>query len=108
MILFDLDGTLVDTAPDLAYALNLQRERHGLEKLTPDIIRPYASHGSVGLLSIGFDLRPEDEAFGKMQAEYLNFYNQVFVVVNSIQKTLSLSIKHSETSNIPRKSSFLN
>ena len=78
MILFDLDGTLVDTAPDLAYALNLQRERHGLEKLTPDIIRPYASHGSVGLLSIGFDLRPEDEAFGKMQAEYLNFYNQVF------------------------------
>ena len=44
MILFDLDGTLVDTAPDLGYALNLQRERHGLDHLPMEAIRPFASH----------------------------------------------------------------
>ena len=39
-VLFDLDGTLVDTAPDLGYALNLQRARHGLAPLPDDLIRP--------------------------------------------------------------------
>ena len=78
MILFDLDGTLVDTAPDLGYALNLQRERHGLEPMPMDTIRPFASHGSKGLLNIGFGLRPEDENFEDMRVEYLDLYDQVF------------------------------
>ena len=45
-VLFDLDGTLVDTAPDLGHALNLQRVRHGLAPLADDRIRPQASHSS--------------------------------------------------------------
>ncbi len=77
MILFDLDGTLVDTAHDLAYALNLQRERHDLNALPFDVIRPYASHGSKGLLSIGFDLTPEETSFPAMREEYLALYDQV-------------------------------
>jgi phosphoglycolate phosphatase len=77
MILFDLDGTLVDTAHDLAFALNLQREKHGLPSLPFEIIRPYASHGSRGLLSVGFNLKPEDEAFPEMREEYLALYDQV-------------------------------
>ena len=77
MILFDLDGTLVDTAHDLAYALNLQRELHGMAELALDVIRPYASHGSRGLLSVGFDLSPEDENYETMREEYLALYDQV-------------------------------
>jgi phosphoglycolate phosphatase len=77
MILFDLDGTLVDTAHDLAYALNLQRERHGLEALPFEVIRPYASHGSKGLLAIGFDLTPEGASFATMREEYLALYDEV-------------------------------
>jgi len=77
MILFDLDGTLVDTAHDLAYALNLQRERHGLATLPLEVVRPYASHGSKGLLFIGFDLSPEDDDFSVMREEYLALYDQV-------------------------------
>ena len=77
MILFDLDGTLVDTAHDLAYALNLQRVRHGLAELPLDVIRPYASHGSKGLLAIGFDLTPEHAQFDQMRDEYLSIYDQV-------------------------------
>ncbi len=77
-ILFDLDGTLADTAPDLGLALNLQRERHGLPYLPDEVIRPYASHGSRGLLGIGFGLDPEDESFSAMREEYLKLYDEVF------------------------------
>ncbi|ADQ84831.1 MULTISPECIES: HAD family hydrolase [Methylovorus] len=78
VILFDLDGTLVDTAPDLAYALNLQRERHGLPALPLDDIRPFASHGSRGLLHKGFGITMEDPEFDAMRAEYLALYDEVF------------------------------
>jgi N-acetyl-D-muramate 6-phosphate phosphatase len=77
-VLFDLDGTLVDTAPDLGLALNMQRARHGLLPLPQAKIRPYASHGSLGLLGIGFDMTPEHSAFPAMRDEYLELYNQVF------------------------------
>lgn len=78
VILFDLDGTLADTAPDLGLALNIQRERHGLALLPQETIRPYASHGSRGLLSIGFGLKPEDATFSAMREEYLALYDEVF------------------------------
>jgi len=73
-VLFDLDGTLVDTAPDLGYALNLQRARHGLPPLADEVIRPQASHGARGLLGLGFDLHPEDTKFALMREEFLQLY----------------------------------
>lgn len=77
-ILFDLDGTLVDTAPDLGYALNLQLELHGKQPLPLEAIWPVASHGSRGLLELGFGITPEDAHFMAMRDEYLNLYDQVF------------------------------
>lgn len=77
-VLFDLDGTLVDTAPDLGYALNLQLQHHGRPTLSDEIIRPVASHGSRGLLGLGFGITPEDANFAAMRAEYLDIYDQVF------------------------------
>ncbi len=77
MILFDLDGTLVDTAPDLGHALNLQLAKHGQPMLSDETIRPYASHGSKGLLGLGFGISPDDEAFTMMRDEYLNIYESV-------------------------------
>jgi phosphoglycolate phosphatase len=73
-VLFDLDGTLVDTAPDLGYALNLQRARHGFAPLPDDTIRPQASHGARGLLGLGFGLKPEDAKFPAMREEFLELY----------------------------------
>jgi 2-phosphoglycolate phosphatase len=78
LILFDLDGTLVDTAPDLGLALNIQRGRHGLPPLPLETIRPHASHGSRGLLGVGFGLKPEDPVFAEMREEYLALYEEVF------------------------------
>ena len=77
-VLFDLDGTLVDTAPDLGLALNMQRARHGLDALPIATIRPYASHGSRGLLGIGFGMTPDHPDFEAMRIEYLDLYDQVF------------------------------
>jgi N-acetyl-D-muramate 6-phosphate phosphatase len=73
-VLFDLDGTLIDTAPDLGYALNLQRGAHGLPPLAEEIIRPQASHGARGLLQLGFGLKPEDASFDSMRQEFLQLY----------------------------------
>ena len=77
-ILFDLDGTLVDTAPDLGYALNLQLERHGKMPLSDATIRPFASHGSRGLIGLGFGITPNDTNFSTLRDEYLSTYDTVF------------------------------
>lgn len=73
-VLFDLDGTLADTAPDLGYALNEQRRLHGLPALSQESIRPQASHGARGLLQLGFGITPEDSNFTQMREEYLTLY----------------------------------
>lgn len=78
MVLFDLDGTLVDTAHDLGLALNLQLARYGQLPLPHAQIWPIASHGTRGLLALGFGLMPEDADFERMKEEYLDLYQQVF------------------------------
>ena len=77
-ILFDLDGTLVDTAPDLGHALNLQLICHGKQPLAEAAIRPFASHGSRGLIGLGFGITPKDNNFINMRDEYLAIYDTVF------------------------------
>lgn len=57
-VLFDLDGTFADTAPDLAAALNHARARRNLPPLPIEVLRPQCSHGSRGLLKTGFDIEP--------------------------------------------------
>jgi 2-phosphoglycolate phosphatase len=111
MILFDLDGTLVDTAPDLALALNLQRQKHGLQDLPIDVIRPYASHGSKGLLSVGFGLSDKDDLFNAMRIEYLDLYDEVFtrnpVLFDGVSELLdfieSQAIQWGVVTNKPRR-----
>ncbi len=76
-VFFDLDGTLVDTAPDLGHALNLQLVKHGKAPLLDAAIRPHASHGSRGLIGLGFGVTPEDEDFIGLRDEYLNLYESV-------------------------------
>jgi len=73
-VLFDLDGTLADTAPDLTYALNRVREARGLPVLPLSATRPYASHGARGLIGVGFDIQPGDSGYGALRDEFLATY----------------------------------
>ena len=73
-VLFDLDGTLADTAPDLAAALNLLRVESGLEPLPPDAMRAYTSSGARGLLGIGFGISREDARYGSLKERFLDLY----------------------------------
>lgn len=73
-VLFDLDGTLVDSAPDLAHAANQLRISHGLAALPLNDFRPMAGAGARGMLSIAFGLQPEDDGFIPLRDEFLDLY----------------------------------
>ena len=73
-VLFDLDGTFADTAPDLAAAVNHVRQVHHLPPLPLEILRPQASHGSVGLLKAGMNAAPTDANFPAFRDLFLDHY----------------------------------
>lgn len=75
-VLFDLDGTLAHTAPDLGHALNRQRIARGLSPLPLEIIQIEASAGARGLLGLGFNIKPGDPGYDAMRAEFLDFYEE--------------------------------
>jgi N-acetyl-D-muramate 6-phosphate phosphatase len=73
-VLFDFDGTLADTAPDLGGALNLLLQRYDKPPVPLSRSRPFVSMGARGMLEIGFGLKPQHAAFDALKAEYLSIY----------------------------------
>jgi phosphoglycolate phosphatase len=73
-VLFDLDGTLADTAPDLARALNNVLAANDLEPVPLETTRPYTSSGARGLLKVGFGLNPGDGRYESLRLQFLEFY----------------------------------
>ena len=80
LILFDFDGTLADTAPDLGAAANRQRKRAGLEPLPLEVLRPYSSAGARGLLRCALNLMPTDEAYEAHRVQFLKDYEAAMTV----------------------------
>jgi phosphoglycolate phosphatase len=75
-VLFDLDGTLADTALDLGAALNRLLAEEGLPAQSDAAIRPLASHGARGLLELGFGLGPQHPDFAALRVRFLDHYEQ--------------------------------
>jgi 2-phosphoglycolate phosphatase len=73
-VLFDLDGTLADTAPDLAAAVNKMRHERGLDMVPLDDLRPLASAGARGLIGGAFGIGPEHPEYAAMREEFLANY----------------------------------
>lgn len=73
-VLFDFDGTLADTAPDLAAAVNRMLVEQGYEPLPLERLRPFASAGARGLLHAAFGLKPDDAEYKAMREEFLDLY----------------------------------
>jgi len=74
LVLFDLDGTLADTAPDLAGAMNACLEARGREALPLEALRPWASHGARGLIQQAFGLYPGDTGYEDLRVEFVDRY----------------------------------
>jgi len=75
-VLFDLDGTLADTAPDLCHAINVMRAARALAPVPLEKTRPVTSSGARGLLAAGFDVTPEHHDYEAMRREFLDIYEQ--------------------------------
>jgi phosphoglycolate phosphatase len=73
-VLFDQDGTLADTAPDIARTVNLRRERRGLAGVPPASVRPYVSSGARGMIGAAFQVTPGHPQFQAMREEFLDLY----------------------------------
>ncbi|MGH8806282.1 MAG: HAD family hydrolase [Noviherbaspirillum sp.] len=73
-VLFDLDGTLADTAPDLAAAINRVRTARGLAPTPYELLRPVASAGARGLIGAAFGLKPGDDGYEELRVAFLDNY----------------------------------
>jgi phosphoglycolate phosphatase len=73
-VLFDLDGTLIDSAPDLAGAGNELRRRRGLPELPIADFRPMTGAGARGLLGVALAVTPEHAEFEALKHEFLDAY----------------------------------
>lgn len=75
-VLFDLDGTLVDTAPDLVAALNAVLKDYQQPLVLVSKARVYASHGAMGLLTYGFNIKPNDAKMPELTQTFLTYYRK--------------------------------
>lgn len=73
-VLFDLDGTLLDTAPDLTFAVNKIRERQLLPELPVSAIRPYVGYGAKGMLKAGLNIEDTDPNYPTVLTDFLDLY----------------------------------
>ena len=74
LLLFDLDGTLIDSAPDLAGAANDLRAHHGLQPLPYADLRPMVGTGARGMVGVAFGVLPTDERFVGLRDAFLARY----------------------------------
>lgn len=74
-VLFDLDGTLADTAPDMARTVNLLRDRRGLSPVPLAQVRPYVSNGARGMICSAFGITTEHPEFQGLREEFLETYS---------------------------------
>ena len=100
LVLFDLDGTLIDTAPDFVLSLNKILESNGRKKLNKNIIRSHVSDGSAKLVEIGFKINENDAEFQKFRNELLNEYEKNLTNESEIFDGVDDVISYLNTNNI--------
>ena len=83
-VLFDLDGTLADTAPDLAAAVNRLRTERGMEPTPYVVLRPTASAGARGMIGAAFGLTPADEGYEALRLEWFDHYQAAMAVHSTL------------------------
>lgn len=99
-VLFDLDGTLVDTAPDMVAVLQSLQEEHGLEPAGYQDGRSHVSNGAVGLLRFGFPDR-DDAAIESLRLAYLERYADQLCVHSAVFAGLDALVDRLDSNGLP-------
>lgn len=100
-VLFDLDGTLIDTAPDFIRCLNQLREQHGLSPLPADHIRRSVSNGARAMIRVGFGLEPDHPDYLPRHTEFLDLYEIGVAVETTLFEGMDPILKTLEARGIP-------
>ncbi len=97
-VLFDLDGTLLDTAGDLIGAVNVLLDRHGKQVLPVEALRPWVSQGGLALVSRAFELSPDDRHARQLWRDYLEEYKARISATTSLFDGMSSILSSLEKS----------
>lgn len=100
-VLFDLDGTLVDTAPDMVYALDALLAEEGRPSLAFERARGHVSHGSLGLVRIGFGEDIEPSRTARLRERFIELYAQRLCVDTRLFPGMSDVLETLEANGIP-------
>jgi len=98
LVLFDLDGTLVDTAEDLAAAVNGCRVDRGLNPIPPGELRAWTSHGARGLIRHAFGVEPSDAGYERLRADFLDHYESALCVHSRLYEGMEQTLAAIEAS----------
>lgn len=99
-VFFDLDGTLLDTAPDLAFALNKVAELEGREPLPLSKIRTVASNGSQGLLGLVFDIDQNHNDYQRLREQFIRTYHEHLCVETKLFPGMEIVLQNLEEQGI--------
>jgi len=100
-VLFDLDGTLLDTANDLGEALNYVLTQYGLPCVAREIYRPVASDGALGMLTLGFKEKLKEFDYDLLREKFLSYYQENIAVHTCLYSGVTTLLEYLNQKNIP-------
>jgi 2-phosphoglycolate phosphatase len=99
-VLFDLDGTLADTAPDLASTVNLMLKSRGLPAVALEQVRPHVSKGARGMIASAFAIGADHPGYAAMRDEFLELYADNLCVESRLFPGMESLLAHLESQSI--------
>ena len=99
-VLFDLDGTLIDTAPDMAAALEILCDEEQRSRLPYAEVRPVVSNGSVALVKLAFGDELDEHTLDRLKTRYLEIYQNHLAVHSQLFEEMEELLQQLERNNI--------
>ena len=100
-VLFDLDGTLIDTAPDFIFVVNKLLAEEGRAALPDQLIRNTVSNGAKALITLAFNINEEHQKFQNYRQRLLNLYSEHLAVKSHLFQGMDLLLDSLERNEIP-------
>lgn len=101
LALFDFDGTLADTAGDMAGALNILLQSKNKKPIPFDQLRPHISNGTPALLKIGFGLSPNGVKYELLKSSFLEIYEENICIHTDLFPGISDILERCQNTNLP-------